>query len=143
MADVAMKTLVNIDVPDLRAAVDFYTAALGLHATRVIDGDVAELTGASSVLYLLQRPGGSGATPQAGQTRDYSRHWTPVHVDFVVPDVEAAAARALAAGAVQESERVDWMGSKCITFSDPFGHGFCLIEFEDGAYSHERDGPAE
>lgn len=138
-----MKTLINIDVPDLRAAVDFYTAALGLQATRVIDGDVAELTGASSVLYLLQRPGGSGATRQAGQTRDYGRHWTPVHVDFVVPDVEAAAARALAAGAVQESGRVDWMGSKCITFSDPFGHGFCLIEFEDGTYSHERDGPAE
>jgi catechol 2,3-dioxygenase-like lactoylglutathione lyase family enzyme len=138
-----MKTLINIDVPDLRAAVDFYSAALGLHATRVIDGDVAELTGASSVLYLLQRTGGSGATPEAGQSRDYRRHWTPVHVDFVVPDVEAAAQRALAAGALQESERVDWMGSKCITFSDPFGHGFCLIEFEDGTYSHERDSRAE
>ena len=57
-----------------------------------------------------------------------------MHVDFVVERVEEAAKRALAAGARQESECVEWMGSKCITFSDPFGHGFCLIEFEGEGY---------
>jgi hypothetical protein len=29
------------------------------------------------------------------------------------------------------------MGSKCITFSDPFGHGFCLIEFAGDTYGDE------
>ena len=62
--------------------------------------------------------------------RDYQRHWTPVHFDLVVPDVDAAAARAIAAGARQETGHVDWRGSRCISFSDPFGHGFCFIEFE-------------
>ena len=129
-----MKILVNIDVPELGPAIDFYRAALGLQLARVIDGDVAELTGASSVLILLQKPAGSSAAKDAPDSRSYARHWTPVHVDFVVDDVEAAAQRALAAGARQESSIVEWMGSKCITLSDPFGHGFCVIEFWEGTY---------
>ena len=133
-----MKTLINIDVPELGPAIDFYRAALGLELNRVIDGDVAELDGASSTLYLLQKPEGSSPKKDVAEKRRYAAHWTPVHVDFVVDDVEAAAKRALAAGARQESGRVDWMGSKCITFSDPFGHGFCLIEFEGEGYSQPR-----
>jgi predicted enzyme related to lactoylglutathione lyase len=130
-----MRVLINIDVPELESAAAFYQAALGLTASRVIDGDVAELVGASCVLYLLRKDAGSSVSSSASATRAYTRHWTPVHVDFVVDDVEAAARRAIAAGAKQESGCVDWMGSKCITFSDPFGHGFCLIEFAGETYS--------
>ena len=129
------RTIINIDVPELAPAIDFYRAALGLELNRIIDGDVAELSGASSMLYLLQKPAGSSPGKDLTAPRQYGRHWTPVHVDFVVERVEDAAKRALAAGAKQESECVDWMGSKCITFSDPFGHGFCLIEFESGTYA--------
>ncbi|MGX9367238.1 VOC family protein [Desulfoplanes sp. PS50] len=49
--------------------------------------------------------------------------------------MEEATVRALYAGATHESECVEWNGSKCITFSDPFGHGFCLIEFVGETYS--------
>lgn len=130
-----MRVLINIDVPDLARAVAFYQAALGLTLSRVIDGDVAELIGASCVLYLLRKPAGSEANSAAIATRQYTRHWTPVHIDFVVERIEDAAMRAVLAGARQESECVEWMGSKCITFSDPFGHGFCLIEFAGETYS--------
>ena len=130
-----MRVLINIDVPDLEQAATFYQAAIGLTLSRVIDGDVAELIGASCVLYLLQKPAGSAASSGAIDTRRYTRHWTPVHIDFVVENIEAAAKRASLAGAKQESECVDWMGSKCISFSDPFGHGFCLIEFVGQSYS--------
>ena len=65
---------------------------------------------------------------------DFGRHWTPVHVDFVVDDIDQAVVRATAAGAKRESELIDWRGSKCVTFSDPFGHGFCLIEFAGDGY---------
>lgn len=130
-----MRVLINIDVPDLEMAVAFYQAAIGLTLSRVIDGDVAELIGASCVLYLLRKPAGSAASDGAIDTRRYTRHWTPVHVDFVVENIEEAATRACLAGAKQESECVDWMGSKCISFSDPFGHGFCLIEFVGQTYS--------
>lgn len=129
-----MRVIVNIDVPDLAPAMAFYCAALGLRVNRVIEGDVAELVGASSVIYLLQQPAGSSPVSALPIVRQYSRHWTPVHMDFVVDDVTEATKRALDAGATQESGCIEWKGSKCITFSDPFGHGFCLIEFAGETY---------
>ena len=118
-----MRIVVNIDVPELSSAIEFYCSALGLKHSRKMNDDVAELTGASSVIYLLQNPSGSKAASTLSEARTYSRHWTPVHIDFVVDDIEEATEKALTAGASRESECVEWNGSKCITFSDPFGHG--------------------
>jgi predicted enzyme related to lactoylglutathione lyase len=130
-----MPTIVNIDVPDLERAIEFYGAALGLALVRKLDGDVAELGGATGRLFLLQKADGTLAAKRGAARRGYGRHWTPVHVDFVVDDVDAAAERAVRAGAVRESERVEWLGSRCITLSDPFGHGFCVIEFDGDTYA--------
>lgn len=130
-----MRIIINIDVPDLELAIAFYCAALGLEHKRTLENDVAELAGGSSVIYLLHNPAGSGATSTTSEPRQYSRHWTPVHLDFVVNDLAQATERALKAGARQESECIEWKGSRCITFSDPFGHGFCLIEFDGETYS--------
>jgi predicted enzyme related to lactoylglutathione lyase len=128
------RVLVNIDVPELQPAIDFYQAAVGARFSRLLDDDVAELTYGPSVLYLLSKHAASRPTPAGGQSRDFTRHWTPVHVDFVVDDIDAAVARAGAAGATRESECIEWRGSRCVTFSDPFGHGFCLIEFSGECY---------
>jgi uncharacterized glyoxalase superfamily protein PhnB len=125
-----MKLIINIDVPEIAPAVEFYTRALGLEHTRTLDGDTAELTGASSVIYLLLRDPGSRAVRDPAVDRSYTRHWTPVHFDLVVADVDVAGARAIAAGAKQETGYLDWRGSRCLSFSDPFGHGFCFIQFE-------------
>jgi predicted enzyme related to lactoylglutathione lyase len=131
-----MKVIVNIDVPALAPAIEFYTQALGLTHSRTLDDDVAELTGASATIYLLQKPAGTPAVKDPPIDRGYGRHWTPVHFDLVVDDVDAAAKRALAAGARQETGHVDWRGSRCLSFGDPFGHGFCFIQFEtNGTYS--------
>ncbi|OGB27147.1 MAG: hypothetical protein A3I66_14170 [Burkholderiales bacterium RIFCSPLOWO2_02_FULL_57_36] len=130
-----MRMIVNIDVPELAPAIEFYSAALDLSLSCILDDDVAELTGGSSVIYLMAKEAGSAPGSSIAAKRLYSRHWTPVHIDFVVDDVVAATDRALRAGAKQESECVEWKGSKCITFSDPFGHGFCLIEFAADTYS--------
>lgn len=132
-----VKILINMDVPDLGPAIEFYRAALGLQVARVIDDDVAELTDGSSVFYLLQKPAGSSPVTDHAEVRQYARHWTPVHIDFVVDNVEEAAKRAVSAGALQESSCVEWRGSKCITLSDPFGHGFCLIQFTGTTYSDD------
>jgi predicted enzyme related to lactoylglutathione lyase len=129
----SVSILVNIDVPELRPGIDFYEAAVGAKLVRLLDDDVAELTYGSAALCLLAKPAGSAATP-AGQRRELGRHWTPVHVDFIVDDIDAAVERALAAGAKREDACVEWRGSKCVTFSDPFGHGFCLIEFSGDGY---------
>lgn len=130
-----MNIIINIDVPELEPAIGFYTAALGLEHTRTLDDDVAELRGAAATIYLLCKGAGSQAVKSPPIARTYERHWTPVHFDLVVDDVDAAAARALAAGARRETGHVDWRGSRCMSFSDPFGHGFCFIQFEkDGTY---------
>jgi predicted enzyme related to lactoylglutathione lyase len=125
--------LVNIDVPDLPAAVAFYCAALDLHCNRQLDDDVAELTGGSSLIYLMQKEPGSLTADAA--PRRYDRHWCPVHIDFVVEEIDKATERVTRAGGRRESECVEWRGSKCITFSDPFGNGFCLIAFDNDTYS--------
>lgn len=135
LSGVRMNTIINIDVPALAPAIAFYREVLGLRLNRIIDEDVAELAGASSTIYLLAKAAGSPVSEFAADERRYMRHWTPVHIDFVVDNVVDAAKRAAAAGAVQESPCVDWRGSRCISFSDPFGHGFCLIEFADETYS--------
>jgi predicted enzyme related to lactoylglutathione lyase len=130
-----MKIIINIDVPALEPAIRFYTTALGLRHARTLDDDVAELTGADATIYLLQKAAGTPAVKSPPIARDFGRHWTPVHFDLVVADVDAAARRALAAGAKAEMGHVDWKGSRCVSFSDPFGHGFCFIQFERGTYA--------
>lgn len=130
-----MKMIINIDVPELAPAIEFYCKAFELKLSRILDPDVAELIGSEAILYLLKKEIGSACSMGSLQHRSYARHWTPVHIDLVVTDIDQSLKRVLSAGSIQEGECVNWRGSKSITFSDPFGHGFCLIEFEESSYS--------
>jgi predicted enzyme related to lactoylglutathione lyase len=129
-----MELLVNIDVDDLDQAVRFYGAALGLTVSRRVGEGIVELGGAAAPIYLLARPSGSRAALSVTQSRDYLRHWTPVHLDFAVDDIVAATKRAVGAGAAQEGgiERHAW--GDIAHLADPFGHGFCLIQFRGRGY---------
>jgi catechol 2,3-dioxygenase-like lactoylglutathione lyase family enzyme len=124
--------LVNIDVPDLARAEAFYTAALGLRPGRRFGGGGVELLGAGVPLYLLYQPKDSIAA--ADSRRDYRRHWTPVHLDWVVDDLETALARAEAAGATREGEIRSAAWGRIVRLADPFGHGICLIAFSAQGY---------
>ena len=126
--------LLNIDVPDIEAGITFYTAALGLKLGRRFDEDFVELVGRSAPIYLLRNDAGSPIGPNGGDTRRYTRHWSPIHPDFVVEDMATAIGRATAAGAVQEGEICDAPYGRLAMFADPFGHGFCLIEFNREGY---------
>ena len=124
--------LVNIDVPDLDRAVAFYTEAFGLRVTRRFGTGGAELSGWPVRVYLLRKDEGSAG---AGESlRNYNRHWTPVHLDVVVDDLETALSRALAAGARAETEIRTEAWGKIGVLADPFGHGLCLIEFRGRGY---------
>ncbi|MBM3650016.1 MAG: VOC family protein [Alphaproteobacteria bacterium] len=127
-----MALLLNIDVPDIEAAVRFYTSAFGLKVARRFGDDFVELTGWPATVYLLtKRAGtvGAGAEP-----RRYSRHWTPLHLDVVVDDLDAAVARAIEAGAALEAPAKDTPYGRIAMLGDPFGHGFCLLQFNDKGY---------
>lgn len=126
--------LINIDVDDLDRAVAFYTAALGLEVGRKFGQAAVELTGATSPIYLLTKAAGTPASPATGDLRRYSRHWTPVHLDFVVAELEAALKIALSAGATLESGPEQHKWGKIAHLADPFGHGLCLIEFLGRGY---------
>ncbi len=133
MNSVTTSFIVNLDVPDLAAAEIFYTAAFDLRVGRRLGPGALELLGGPTPLYLLQNDAGSAAT-EDGDVRDYERHWTPVHLDWVVADIEAALARAVAAGAALERPIRERRWGTIAVLSDPFGHGFCLIQFSDAGY---------
>jgi predicted enzyme related to lactoylglutathione lyase len=127
--------LVNIDVDDLDRAIEFYRAALGLTLKRrLFDDTVAELTGASSPVFLLKKAAETGAPPGTTSARDYGRHWTPVHLDVVVDDLEASVARARAVGARLEGDVQTYEWGRIAFMADPFGHGFCLVQFSARGY---------
>ena len=135
-----MQLLVNIDVDDIGRAVAFYTAAFGLHTGRRFGPDAVEMLGASVPIYLLLKAAGSTASPATPQTRDYGRHWTPVHLDIVVEDVDAAVARAVTAGATLEKPPRTASWGKLALMADPFGHGFCLLQFLGRGYDEIATG---
>lgn len=137
-----MSLLVNIDVNDLEKATRFYCEGLGLSVGRRFDG-WTELVGAAAPIYLLPKAKGTPVSPAAAQQRDYARHWTPVHLDFVVSDIRKALARALAAGATLERDVTSHAYGKLALLADPFGNGFCLLEFTGRGYDEIRQPASE
>jgi len=125
--------LVNIDVDDLGRAVEFYCGAFELRLGRRFEG-AAELLGAAAPIYLLSKAPGTRATPGSDEKRHYDRHWTPVHLDFVVDDLEEALARAVKAGATVETEVKSHAWGTIALLADPFGNGFCLLQFSARGY---------
>lgn len=125
--------LVNIDVDDLEKGTRFYCEGMGLRVGRRFDGWL-ELVGAAAPIYLLPKRPGTAISPMADGKRDYQRHWTPVHLDFVVSDIRRAIERACAAGATLERDVTTHAYGKLALLADPFGNGFCLLEFTGRGY---------
>jgi predicted enzyme related to lactoylglutathione lyase len=126
--------LVNIDVEDLKKAVDFYTSAFELREGRRLGKFAVELIGAEAPIYLLEKQAGTTPFPGASEGRRYERHWTPVHLDIEVDDLDTALGRAEAAGAKRDAEISSHAWGRMAMLSDPFGHGFCLLEFSERGY---------
>jgi predicted enzyme related to lactoylglutathione lyase len=126
--------LVNIDVDDLEKGLRFYADGLGLKPGRRLGADAREMLGASSPIYLLASPGGTPPFAAATAGRDYRRHWTPVHLDLAVEDIEAAVARAVSAGATLEGTIEERAWGLLARLADPFGNGFCILQFKGRGY---------
>jgi predicted enzyme related to lactoylglutathione lyase len=133
-AEVLVEMLVNIDVDDLERGIAFYCDAFGLRVGRRFGGAAIELVGGSSLVYLLAKPEGSSPTAFSSDLRRYARHWSPVHLDFVVADVDAAVQKAVAAGATLEQPVEDAKWGRIAMLADPFGHGFCVLQFVGRGY---------
>lgn len=126
--------LVNIDVDDLQKAEAFYSRAFGLKSGRRFGDAGVEMLGLAAPIYLLVKAPGTKAAAATDQLRDYVRHWTPVHLDVVVENIDTALQRAKAAGATLEAPVKSANWGKLALMADPFGHGFCLVEFVNRGY---------
>jgi predicted enzyme related to lactoylglutathione lyase len=126
--------LVNLDVDDLEKAVAFYGSAFGLKVGRRFGALGVEMLGSSAPIHLLVKSPGTPASYTTSQRRSYERHWTPIHLDFVTDEIQPSVQRAIAAGARLEQPITTTEWGKLALMADPFGHGFCFIEFLGRGY---------
>ena len=135
-----MRFTVNVDVPDLPRAIDFYIRAFGFALARTLfGGTVAELAGGPCPVFLLQKDLGSRAADALTVSRDYAPHWTPVHLDLLVDALDGALARAVDAGATHEGSITHHVWGRHSLLRDPFGNGVCLIEPSPAFYDAVTD----
>jgi predicted enzyme related to lactoylglutathione lyase len=134
-----MQVLINVDVDDLDRAAQFYEAAFGLKVGRRFGADGVEMLGSSAPIYLLVKAAGTAACSTTTQRRHYGRHWTPVHLDFVVEEIESAVRQAVDAGARLESTVSTHKWGRLALMVDPFGHGFCFVQFLGRGYDEISD----
>ena len=129
-----MELRICIDVDDMERAIVFYTEGLGLQLGRRFKSDFVEILGAGSPIDLLFNAPESRPVAGSPGTRNYQRHWTPVHLDFVVDDIDAVVARLQKHGAVLETPVSDRAWGRIAGLADPFGHGLDLLEFKGRGY---------
>jgi predicted enzyme related to lactoylglutathione lyase len=123
-----------IEVTDAARGIDFYCGGLGLTLKRRLSPTWIELGGANLPVFLLaNRPPVADLGTTTAQ-RSYERHWTPVHLDFIVNDLDATVSRLLALGAsLDRAVKLREYG-RIANMADPFGNGFDLIEFSGPGY---------
>lgn len=118
---------VSIDVPDLEAGVRFYRSVFGFAETARPFSTMAILDANNVSVCMHEKAAGSKSSAGSADVRRYERHWTPVHLDLHVPDLDAVLAKVRAEGGAIETE-FRTQGPKPAAFcSDPFGNGFCII----------------
>jgi predicted enzyme related to lactoylglutathione lyase len=123
-----------IEVTDATRGVDFYCKGLGLTLRRRLSPTWIELGGATLPIFLLaDRPPVAHLGSRKVQ-RSYERHWTPVHLDFVVGDLDASVSRLMVMGASLDRDVNIREYGRIANMADPFGNGFDLIEFSGSGY---------
>ncbi len=118
------KATVSIDVSNIKQALDFYTQALGCKFKKKYSDEWQVIAISTLDIHLQEKAAG---TIVAGEhKRDFARHWTPVHLDFIVEDIKPVCSAIEEYGGCVEkqsfSEQADI--ANC---ADPFGNGFCVI----------------
>ena len=121
------KISVCIDVSEMEKAIQFYTKALDCKLVEKKE-QYTELLADGLTIYLAENAAGTNPLMNGKVTRNYDRHWTPVHLDVHVSDLEKHVSMVEQLGGIKEGEQSGDWGS--IAFcADPFGNGFCLMQY--------------
>jgi hypothetical protein len=116
--------LVGLDCPDPIALAHFYSQLTGLDVEALGDltpeeVDWIELDNGSHPTIAFQRiPNYVAPTWPSGPTPQQ------LHLDFMVPDLDAGEARVLSIGATKHEYQP---GTTFRVYLDPVGHPFCLV----------------
>ena len=122
-----MKLEICIDV-DVDRAVEFYGRGLGLEIPQQ-EKEWAKATLGEQVFWIMKIDSG----PSGAITRDYQRHWTPIHLDFHVGDIDTVVKRAVAAGGKLDREiQRKPEGGAIANLSDPSGNGIDVVQLAKG-----------
>jgi catechol 2,3-dioxygenase-like lactoylglutathione lyase family enzyme len=80
------KISVCIDVLEMEKAIQFYTEALCFKLVE-IKKQYTELLADGITVYLSENAAGTNPLITGQSTRNYERHWTPIHLDVHVSDI--------------------------------------------------------
>ena len=121
------------------AAIDFYKAAFGAEEVMRLPGPNGKLMHASvtingAMVLLVDE------MPEYGVLGPVKIGGTAVTLHLVVPDVDAAFARAIEAGATETMPVADqFWGDRYGVLKDPFGHSWSLATPKPGAPQTEAE----
>ena len=121
-----IKISVSIDVSSLKQAEMFYVEALGCKKLRDQGSNMVVLFTENCDIYLQEKEAGTKPVASSETVRDYKRHWTPVHLDFLTENIDEVVKKILQFGGFHEGGESGEWGSIAYC-SDPFGNGFCVI----------------
>ena len=116
-----------IEVSELALGMNFYCDGLGLSLKRQLSPRWVELQGAGTPIYLLGNRPETADLGSTSATRSFERHWTPVHLDFVVTSLDEMVKRLLDFGATRDQAIKEREYGRIANMADPFGNGFDLI----------------
>jgi predicted enzyme related to lactoylglutathione lyase len=118
---------VSIDVPDLEEGIRFYGGVFGFAEVTRPFPTMAVLDANNVTVCMHQKAFGTKSSIGGAELRHYARHWTPVHLDLHVSDLDAVLTKVRAEGGTVENEFRTQGPSPVAFCSDPFGNGFCVI----------------
>jgi hypothetical protein len=99
------------------------------HAEAAVEPTWVELAGANLPIYLLANRSALADLGSKRFVRSYERHWKPVHLDFIVADLDQAVAQLISLGASFDRDIKIREYGHIANMADPFGNRFDLIEF--------------
>ena len=104
-----IKISVSIDVSNLKEAETFYVEAIGCKKVRNQGDNMVVLSVENSDIYLQEKEAGTKPLKSSDVVRDYERHWTPIHLDFLCENVDEVVSKVLKLGGTHEGgESADW-----------------------------------
>lgn len=127
-----------IEVTDLARGIEFYCGGLGLTHKRQLGPRWVELAGANLPFFLLANRPAVAELGTTKVTRDFGRHWTPVHLDFIVSNLDEVVGRLCGLGGTLDREIQIREYGRIGNMADPFGNGFDLIEFSGPGYDNVK-----